>query len=949
MQIFAVGQRWTSESEPELGLGLITALDRLRVTIVFPATHESRQYAIDNNPLKRVRFKAGDSVSATRGSFTIEEVLPKDQLFFYRSANGLISEAAISGAAVSSQPQDRLLAGDVDEAHLFSLRLRTLELQQKILQSPVRGFLGARVDLIPHQLFIAQEAASRRAPRLLLADEVGLGKTIEAGLILHRLLLTGRAQRVLVLVPEPLVNQWFVEMLRKFNLWFAIYDEERCQAIESNNAETNPFLDDQILICGMDLFSASERRVTQAAEAEWDLLVIDEAHHLEWAPEDVSPEYRAAQALAKNASGVLLLTATPDQSAAHHGSAKELLLGHFARLRLLDPARYFDFETFSAETAEFGKLSRIADSLKRGEPLDDTHVEALREFTKIDSATATILYTRSGTKDTTRENILNELLDRHGPGRVTFRNTRAGVGGFPKRVPCPAPLRATSEDQLDEINAEVAIEFYPPAEIPAFEFKDDPRIDWLTDFLRAHPREKVLLISRYREKVEGLAKALRQKISLPTALFHEELSLLQRDRNAAWFAEEDGAQLLLCSEIGSEGRNFQFSHHLVLFDLPLEPELLEQRIGRLDRIGQKNEIQIHVPYIENSAQEILYRWYHDGLNAFAQIIPGAAVLGATFYTELKQLAKREINARALDDLISRTRAARIQTAERLEHGRDHLIELTSFKPIIAKGVAAQIAEAGADETVEKWLLDVFDELGIHVEELGNRSYLLGGGDLIKDKFPGLPETGLIVTASREKAVTREEIGFLTSDHPVVAGAIDSILGSAKGSCVFAVLKGASDQGLLLEAVFVFETIAPRELHASRFLPPTPIRVLIDQKLQDRTSAHPNESFEGRLSKGNPHLLLDQGEFRDELLPAMIKTAEEVASRAVVSTAGKAVAQMEAQLGSELDRLRYLRTVNPNIREEEIQIAENEVRDLRTHLSGAALRLDAIRLILRTRT
>jgi len=381
MQLFAVGQRWTSESEPELGLGLITAVDRLRVTILFPATHENRQYAIDHNPLKRVRFKPGDSVKAASGSFTIEEVVPKGQILFYRAANALSSEAEISGADVNSHPQDRLLSGDIDDSSLFSLRLRTLELQQKILQSPVRGFVGARVDLIPHQLYIAHEAASRRAPRLLLADEVGLGKTIEAGLILHRLLLTGRAQRVLVLVPEPLVNQWFVEMLRKFNLWFAIYDEERCEAIESNNGALNPFLDDQLLICGIDLFSASEKRVAQAAEAEWDLLVIDEAHHLEWAPDDVSPEYRAAEALARKASGLLLLTATPDQSAAHHGSARELLLGHFARLRLLDPARYFDFETFAHESAEYGNLSRIADALKRGEPLRETQIEALQKLT----------------------------------------------------------------------------------------------------------------------------------------------------------------------------------------------------------------------------------------------------------------------------------------------------------------------------------------------------------------------------------------------------------------------------------------------------------------------------------------------------------------------------------------------------------------------------------------
>src|SRR4029077_10615814 len=134
-------------------------------------------------------------------------------------------------------------------------------------------------------------------------------------------------------------------------------------------------------------------------------------------------------------------------------------------------------------------------------------------------------------------------------------------------------------------------------------------ITWLIDLLRSLDPAKVLLICRTQAKVTAIDAALRQRVqNVKIALFHEGLSLIQRDRNAAWFAERDGARILICSEIGSEGRNFQFSHHLVLFDLPLDPELLEQRIGRLDRIGQKSEIQVHVPYVAGSSHEVLVRW-----------------------------------------------------------------------------------------------------------------------------------------------------------------------------------------------------------------------------------------------------------------------------------------------------------------------------------------------------
>ena len=114
------------------------------------------------------------------------------------------------------------------------------------------------------------------------------------------------------------------------------------------------------------------------------------------------------------------------------------------------------------------------------------------------------------------------------------------------------------------------------------------------------------MICAHAQTAIDLENALRVKEGIRAAVFHEGLSIFERDRAAAYFAqEEDSAQVLLCSEIGSEGRNFQFAHHLVLFDLPNNPDLLEQRIGRLDRIGQTQTIRLHVPYFEDTAQQLL--------------------------------------------------------------------------------------------------------------------------------------------------------------------------------------------------------------------------------------------------------------------------------------------------------------------------------------------------------
>src|SRR5690606_622242 len=144
----------------------------------------------------------------------------------------------------------------------YMLRQETLEHLRRLRQSPAQGLLGARVQLLPHQFYIASEVAERHAPRVLLADEVGLGKTIEAGLILHQQLLTGRASRVLILVPDSLIHQWLVEMLRRFNLHFTILDAERCAALapsfddeedegSAGDEVVNPFESAQLVLCGL--------------------------------------------------------------------------------------------------------------------------------------------------------------------------------------------------------------------------------------------------------------------------------------------------------------------------------------------------------------------------------------------------------------------------------------------------------------------------------------------------------------------------------------------------------------------------------------------------------------------------------------------------------------------------------------------------------------------------
>jgi ATP-dependent helicase HepA len=274
-----------------------------------------------------VRFREGDTITTHDDqTLIVEKVQEKDGLITYFGHGRELPEALLSDTISFHSAQDRLLAGQVDDNADFQLRQRTLKFQHQRRKSNVRGFLGGRIDLIPHQLYIAHEVSSRQAPRVMLSDEVGLGKTIEACLILHRLLLSGRATRVLILVPESLVHQWFIEMLRRFNVWLNIFDEERCQAIDTGDHQTNPFLDDQLVICSIQLLAQSSLRADQALSAGWDILVVDEAHHLEWSLANVSSEYTLVESLSRQVEGLLLLTrivtATSRPSRANRANTK---------------------------------------------------------------------------------------------------------------------------------------------------------------------------------------------------------------------------------------------------------------------------------------------------------------------------------------------------------------------------------------------------------------------------------------------------------------------------------------------------------------------------------------------------------------------------------------------------------------------------------------------------
>ena len=426
MTPFLPGQRWLSETQNDLGLGLVTGCEGRRVTILFPATGETRLYAQENAPLSRVRFQPGERVRVPGGEdLLVTAIEEREGIYFYVCEDPAgqpcrLAETRLDPQLPLNRPRQRLLAGRLDRDVWFDLRHETWRRGVAAAASPIQGLAGPRISPIPHQLYIATEVAGRTTPRVLLADEVGLGKTIEAGLILHRLLAAGRVTRALILVPDPLLHQWLVEMRRRFNLRFALFDRERLADIQAP-AGDNPFLLTPLALCPLSGLLATPAAAQALLAADWDLLIVDEAHHLRWSETATSPEYDLVAALAARIPGVLLLTATPEQL----GRA-----GHFGRLRLLDPHRWRDYATFLAEEAEYIPIAHLAGRLLDGQALTTEDQARLQTLGLDPSQPADALVTA--------------LIDRHGPSRVLFRNPRAAIHGFPARLAVPHPLAPAS-------------------------------------------------------------------------------------------------------------------------------------------------------------------------------------------------------------------------------------------------------------------------------------------------------------------------------------------------------------------------------------------------------------------------------------------------------------------------------------------------------------------------
>ncbi len=881
MNTFVPGQRWVVDTEPELGLGIVTAVEARRVNIFFELGECERLYALDQAPLTRIRFHPDDEITLKDGRTVLVKTVHEQNgiLIYDTDDDELVPETTLPSEIKLNQPFMRLMTGQVDKPKWFSFKRDLNNAIGDIWRSRLEGLLGIRANLIPHQLYVASSACEHERVRVLLADEVGLGKTIEAGMILTRLIKQERIARTLILVPDALQVQWLVELVRRFGLKPELYA-----------GHEHDFDSGQIHIVP---HSAIVDENSRLIIGEFDLCIVDEAHHIQ----SESEAFLTLQALASTSPHLVLLTATPEQLGVE---------SHFSRLQLLDPAKFSDFDSFIAEEESYAALNTKIRALPEGRE------QLIKEY---------------NLEDSDDETLINQLLDQHGVGRVMFRNVRSAISGFANRIAHPYTLGEGTWEQ---------------------------KYEWLAQWLKNAPEvsdgKKVLVICHSIDNVFECEQYLWNKHGIDAATFHEEKNLIERDKAAAYFADpEGGSQILICSEIGSEGRNFQFSHHLVCLDLPSHPDALEQRIGRLDRIGQNHDVHIHIPFAERSEDAARFYWYQEILSCIEQQAPAAGAIHDEFWQKVEQdlLNNPEQNTPTLGEAKSKLEDLHIQ----IQNGRDALLELNSCRQPNADSLRQKIHEF-EQSTPLNLVEAASDLLQFHFEETMPQAYSLIPSDkMLIPHLPGIPTEGTEVTFSRELANQREDLMFISWDSPFIHGLWETLHHSELGCASVATLPSRQLPAghCLLEACFDLVIQSSASAMSRPFLPSSNIRSLIlDVGASDLSEALKESALASTLVDVKKHIARQVINSRKDSLAQWYQKVEEFAETKCASMLTEAEERANSHFATEIKRLESLAQRNNSVDESEVEALKvKQAKVIDALKNGTHLQLSSIRLIVVT--
>ena len=847
----APGQLVWCPADPLLGVGLIVAAEQRVVTVRFRQAGEERQYTTRGPDGALLRYVIASGERASReggGTVRVRRRVPSaavpEPLLAYELEDGtVVSEDALLPEVRDVGAKERLASLTLSHPEVVRARVQGLQLRQLGTSPGVAAVLGARAEWLPHQLDVATQALQRERVRMLLADEVGLGKTVEAALIYAGLRAEGRAARVLVLVPEALCIQWLQELYRKSHELLVLFDQARIADALREAPGTNPFEAHQRMVASLDSVSADPVLAREVEQAEWDLVIVDEAHHLRWeAQGGGNLAYRLVENLAQQCRHLLLLTATPmalDPSE------------YQALLRLLDRDRFCDPAQFAAASDRARLLSEAARALQAAlteeRPLASTAQADVAALLRDDVDDAHrlerfgSLAPGSPARRAVYAELVQSLRERHALADYVTRNRRGPVGGLPARAAHTVALSPSPEQELlvgvgEEImfelalaqphgaararilgellralwatpralvdivrpySEELATQLQPHVEAVTLAPLDaqglpsqDVRLRWLVELVRSLPREdKMLVFVESNVAVRALRDGLEPLLG-PVAHFHRELSPRDQDRQVAYFRDRKGPQVMLCTEAGGEGRNFQFCHRVVLYDLPWRPSTVEQRIGRVDRVGQKRDVQVYVPHFNSGFEAAIVKIMQQSIGVLSQTVGGIDHALEYVNLQLAELILSGADAQGWKGLYQSTASLVSRARERIAASADPVLDHASFRPARIQALLASVP-SDLEARMQTFLHRYAEHTKVDFLQKKDQRWAVEGA---AGASGAATQEGFVGTFGRQDALDHEEVEFLSFGHPLVEQALEWAQTSHDACAALAIARGFDEEG-----------------------------------------------------------------------------------------------------------------------------------------------------------
>lgn len=701
------------------------------------------------------------------------------------------------------------------ESDLF-LALKILEaykIRIHYIYDKLSSLSNSRTRLLPHQIEATHRVINALKPRFLLADEVGLGKTIEAGLIMKELMLRKNYKNIIIVVPAPLQIQWQQELKNKFNEDFDIINYKNFHLIK--NKKTNK------IITSID-FIKNPKYYEPLLEIPWEFAIFDEAHRLRRDYNKVTQAYHFADKISQQVEALLLLSATP-----FRGKIEEL----YFLIKLLDPHLLGPEHSFFQE---YVIPSRNGESIKKIRNIIDKIIIRRRKidvggFTKriaktikFDLSSEERIFYDETTEYVKKEYNLSKQLQNRAIGfiMIVFQklldsSTRALIKALEKRKFMLETKLFKTYQEIDNLDMDID-------EIIEYSENEDEILENISH-LENHTysiqdiRKEILTLSRLislgkrikqdtkaiklKETIESLKKNGHNKIIIFTQfrttqdylveilneykvnVFHGSLTAEQKENEILEFKEK--GEILICTEAGGEGRNLQFSDVLINYDLPWSPLKMEQRIGRIHRFGQKNDVLIlNFSTKDTVAERVLYI-LENKIRIFEESIGPSDMLLGSIEEEvnLSQFIMDFVSGKISKDKFEENISHKIETAKKSYQLLSDLVSPSVIDFNLIDYYKFTQKERTIDNLhIEKITLN-------YLKDNKNSIYKLKKIKTIKNSlkqnvniYQLLPENKLAVFDS-SLAVENDNYIFLAVGHPLVDESLSYYLKHPKKKCI----------------------------------------------------------------------------------------------------------------------------------------------------------------------